>query len=73
MKPIIFEPIYSIGDVVALRIALDKKMVICGYSIKQYNSTGEVTFFRYSLYDEAGAEFYYSESDLQLLESVKKD
>lgn len=73
MKNILFTPMFSIGDVVCLRIAPENKMVIDGYNLKQVTEAGEVTFFRYSMYDETGTEFYYSEVDLQLVEAVKQN
>ena len=69
---IIFEPQMKIGDVVNLRIDPERKYVIHGYDIKQVSEQGEVTFWRYSLYNSEGADFYYSEEDLVLLESYKK-
>lgn len=68
---ILFEPKYNIGDVVKLKISTDDKMVISGYSIKQVNQACEVTFFRYVMYNEKGEEYYYSEHDLELVESNK--
>lgn len=70
---ILLEPKYNIGDVVCLRIDPETKYVIEGYSIKQINSNGEVTFWRYMLYNADGTEFFYSELDLQLIEAIKND
>jgi hypothetical protein len=72
MTQILFEPKYQIGDVVCLRIAPENKMVIDGYSIKQITAAGEVSFFRYSMYDNEGANFLYSETDVELVEAIKQ-
>lgn len=71
MKSILFTPMFSIGDVVCLRIAPENKMVIDGYNIKQVTEAGEVTFFRYSMYDDEGTSFSYAEHDIQLVEELK--
>lgn len=35
------------------------------------NSRNAVTFFQYSLYDAEGANYYFSDIDLELIERVK--
>lgn len=69
---ILFEPKYNIGDVVCLKIDPETKYVIEGYSLKQISAEGEVTFWRYILYNNEGANFFYSELDLQLIERISK-
>ena len=71
MKNILFTPLYNIGDIVCLKLSRDRKMVIDGYQLKQVTDAGEVSFFRYSLYDEDGIQFQYAEHDLQLIEEAQ--
>ena len=70
---IVFEPNWNIGDIVALRIKPETKYVVEGYSLKQININGEVTFWRYMLYNSEGAEFFYSEQDVLLIERVQNN
>lgn len=71
MNSILFTPMFSIGDIVCLKIAPENKMVIDGYNIKQVSEAGEVTFFRYSMYDNEGTTYSYSEHDLELVEAIR--
>lgn len=68
---IIFEPKYKIGDMVSLRLSVEKKFVISGYSIRQITSSGEVSFWRYLMYDEDGTEFLYNNEDIILVDSLE--
>ena len=68
---ILFEPKYSIGDVVVLKINPEKKMVVDGYKINMISEAGEVIQFVYGLYDGDGSTYTYSDIDLELIEEVR--
>ena len=69
---IIFEPKYSIGDVVCLRIDIETKYMISHYELHQVSAAGEVIYFRYAMYDKEGQTAYYPDIDLQLIEKFKE-
>lgn len=71
-KAIYFNPEYRIGDMVALKINNEKRLIVDGYNIHTINNAGEVETFRYSLYDTEGTGFYFKDIDLQLIERVEQ-
>lgn len=68
---ILFEPNYSPGDTVHLRINPEKKMVIERYIIYGVNAAGEVTDFTYSMYDAEGITYQFKELDIELYEKYE--
>ena len=67
---IAFEPQFNIGDVVCLKINLEKKMQVEAYNIKIVDR-GKVIAFQYGLYDDTGSVWYYADIDLQLVQAVE--
>jgi len=70
--PIVFEPQFSIGDQVYLKINPEKKMVIDAYKIYLVNTSGEVVAFNYSMYDGEGNQYFFTDIDIELQETNSK-
>ncbi len=67
---IAFEPQFNIGDVVCLKINLEKKMQVDSYLIRLIDR-GKVTAFTYGVYDDSGTTYNYADLDLQIVEPIE--
>ena len=68
--PVVFEPEYKIGEIVALKLHPELKMIIDFYKIIKVSDNGEVIFFTYSLYDFQGSSYTFSDKDLVAITEI---
>ena len=68
-----FNPEYNIGDIVALKLDGEKKMVVDGYKIIAIDNKGNVALLDYSLYDSEAKTYYFTDIDLCLVERVEQE
>ncbi len=69
---IAFEPQFNIGDVVSLKINPDVKLAIDAYYIRSVDR-GKVVHFQYGVFDEEGKSYYFTDIDLELVQSIEQE